>query len=220
MIFDAKHEMIRKLVRQFAETELTTEILDKVEETGEFPEEIVEKMAKCGFLGLKIPREYGGAGADTLAYIIMIEEIAAVIRRDHQNILRSHMCLNLRQLLIKISQCLCISVNIPPVSVKHIKINQIDKQQTVKIPVHILKGLFNTIFIAGRIYKLGNAASRKNIVDLADSQNIPSGSLYQIEHGSFWRHQRVIMSSAGSLIVAAPAGKRSCNDTPDTMLSL
>ena len=67
MIFDAKHEMIRKLVRQFAETELTTEVLDKVEETGEFPEEIVDKMAKCGFLGLKIPREYGGAGADTLA---------------------------------------------------------------------------------------------------------------------------------------------------------
>ena len=31
MIFDAKHEMIRKLVRQFAETELTTEVLDKVE---------------------------------------------------------------------------------------------------------------------------------------------------------------------------------------------
>lgn len=55
MIFDAKHEMIRKLVRQFAETELTTEVLDKVEETGEFPEEIVDKMAKCGFLGLKIP---------------------------------------------------------------------------------------------------------------------------------------------------------------------
>ena len=78
MIFDAKHEMIRKLVRQFAETELTTEVLDKVEETGEFPEEIVDKMAKCGFLGLKIPREYGGAGADTLAYIIMIEEIARV----------------------------------------------------------------------------------------------------------------------------------------------
>lgn len=78
MIFDAKHEMIRKLVRQFAETELTTELLDRVEETGEFPEEIVEKMAKCGFLGLKIPREYGGAGADTLAYVIMIEEIARV----------------------------------------------------------------------------------------------------------------------------------------------
>ena len=46
MIFDAKHEMIRKLVRQFAETELTTEVLDKVEETGEFPEEIVDKMER------------------------------------------------------------------------------------------------------------------------------------------------------------------------------
>ena len=67
MIFDAKHEMIRKLVRQFAETELTTEVLDKVEATGEFPEEIVDKMAKCGFLGLKIPREYGGGGGGLFA---------------------------------------------------------------------------------------------------------------------------------------------------------
>ena len=50
MIFDAKHEMIRKLVRQFAETELTTEVLDKVEETGEFPEEIVDKMPSAAFL--------------------------------------------------------------------------------------------------------------------------------------------------------------------------
>ena len=46
MIFDAKHEMIRKLVRQFSETELTTEVLDKVEATGEFPEEIVDKMER------------------------------------------------------------------------------------------------------------------------------------------------------------------------------
>ena len=47
MIFDAKHEMIRKLVRQFAETELTTEVLDRVEETGEFPEEIEIGRASC-----------------------------------------------------------------------------------------------------------------------------------------------------------------------------
>ena len=52
MIFDAKHEMIRKLVRQFAETELTTEVLDKVEETGEFPEEIVDKMEQFAEGGL------------------------------------------------------------------------------------------------------------------------------------------------------------------------
>ena len=38
----------------------------------ESSEEIVEKMAKCGFLGLKIPREYGGAGADSLTYALMV----------------------------------------------------------------------------------------------------------------------------------------------------
>lgn len=78
MIFDAKHEMIRKLTRQFAETELTPEILDKVEETGEFPQEILDKMAKVGFFGVKTPVELGGQGADNLAYVIMIEEFCRV----------------------------------------------------------------------------------------------------------------------------------------------
>ncbi len=73
-----KHELIRKLVREFAEKELTTEILDKVEETGEFPEEILEKMAKAGFFGVKIPRELGGSGADHIAYVIVVEEMARV----------------------------------------------------------------------------------------------------------------------------------------------
>lgn len=78
MIFDEKHEMIRKLTRQFAETELTPEILDKVEETGEFPQEILDKMAKVGFFGVKTPVELGGQGADNLAYVIMIEEFCRV----------------------------------------------------------------------------------------------------------------------------------------------
>lgn len=78
MIFDAKHEMIRKLTRQFAETELTPEILDKIEETGEFPQEILDKMAKVGFFGVKTPVELGGQGADNLAYVIMIEEFCRV----------------------------------------------------------------------------------------------------------------------------------------------
>lgn len=78
MIFDAKHEMVRKMVRQFAETELTTEVLDKVEETGEFPQEILDKMAKAGFFGVKTPVELGGQGADNLAYVIMVEELCRV----------------------------------------------------------------------------------------------------------------------------------------------
>lgn len=71
-----KHELIRKLVREFAEKELTTEILDKVEETGEFPEEILDKMAKAGFFGVKVPREIGGSGADHISYVIVVEEMA------------------------------------------------------------------------------------------------------------------------------------------------
>lgn len=78
MIFAEKYELIRKLAREFAEKELTTEVLDKVEETGIFPKEILDKMAKAGFFGIKIPKEYGGQGGDHLAYVIVMEEIARV----------------------------------------------------------------------------------------------------------------------------------------------
>lgn len=78
MYFTEQHDLIRKLARDFAEKELTNEILDKVEETGEFPEEILEKMAKAGFLGIKAPVELGGQGADARSYVIVMEEIARV----------------------------------------------------------------------------------------------------------------------------------------------
>ncbi|MCR1897685.1 acyl-CoA dehydrogenase family protein [Irregularibacter muris] len=78
MFFTKQHELIRKLAREFAEKELTTEILDKIEESGEFPEEILQKMANVGFFGIKIPREYGGSGADHRAYVTVVEEIARV----------------------------------------------------------------------------------------------------------------------------------------------
>ena len=44
--FTEQHELVRKLAREFAETELTKEILDKVEEEEVFPEEILDKMVK------------------------------------------------------------------------------------------------------------------------------------------------------------------------------
>ena len=78
MIFDEKHQLIRALVRKFAETELTSDILDAVEESGEFPQEILDKMAKIGLFGIKIPKELGGQGADNLAYVIMLEELCRV----------------------------------------------------------------------------------------------------------------------------------------------
>ena len=66
--FTEQHELIRKLAKDFAEKELTKELLDEVEETGVFPEEVLQKMAKAGFFGIKIPKELGGQGADARSY--------------------------------------------------------------------------------------------------------------------------------------------------------
>lgn len=78
MILSEKHELMRKLYRQFAETEFTAEILDELDATGEFNWDMHHKMAKNGFMGVKIPTEYGGQGGDSLAYVLMIEEFARV----------------------------------------------------------------------------------------------------------------------------------------------
>ena len=74
--FTEQHELIRKLAKDFAEKELTKEVLDEVEETGVFPEEVLQKMAKAGFFGIKIPKELGGQGADARSYVLVMSEIA------------------------------------------------------------------------------------------------------------------------------------------------
>jgi alkylation response protein AidB-like acyl-CoA dehydrogenase len=76
MILDEKHQMMRKLFREFAETEFTKELLDSLEATGEFNRDIHNKMAAQGFMGVKIPVAYGGQGGDSLSYVLMIEEFA------------------------------------------------------------------------------------------------------------------------------------------------
>lgn len=78
MILDEKHEMMRKFFRQFSETEFTSELMDELDEKGEFNREIFDKIAQAGLTGVKIPVEYGGQGGDTLAYCLMIEELARV----------------------------------------------------------------------------------------------------------------------------------------------
>ena len=78
MILDEKHEMMRKFFRQFAETEFNSELLDELDQTGEFNWDIFHKIANAGLTGCKIPVEYGGQGGDTLAYCLMIEELARV----------------------------------------------------------------------------------------------------------------------------------------------
>lgn len=78
MKFTKEQEMLRKLFREFAQKEFTDELLDRLEETEEFDRDIHDKMAKYGFLGLKIPKEYGGSGCGSLEYCMMIEEFARV----------------------------------------------------------------------------------------------------------------------------------------------
>ncbi len=78
MILDAKHALQQKLFREFAETEFTKEMQDELDRTGEFNWDIFKKMARYGFLGVRIPTEYGGSGSDYLTYCLMIEEFARV----------------------------------------------------------------------------------------------------------------------------------------------
>ena len=62
-----EHEMARTLFHDFAEKEVKP-LAQEVDETEHFPRETVEKMAKNGFLGIPVPKEYGGQGCDPLCY--------------------------------------------------------------------------------------------------------------------------------------------------------
>ncbi len=72
-----EHEMARALFREFAEKEVKP-LAVEVDETEEFPKATVEKMAKAGFLGIPVPKEYGGQGCDVLTYVMCVEELAKV----------------------------------------------------------------------------------------------------------------------------------------------
>ena len=78
MVLSENHQLMQKLFRQFAETEFTPALLDRLDETGEFDWDIHNKMAAAGFMGAKIPVKYGGQGGDTLTHVLLIEEFARV----------------------------------------------------------------------------------------------------------------------------------------------
>ena len=73
--FNEDHESIREMARDFAEKTLAP-IAAEVDKTEHFPEDVVKQMADLGFLGLKIPEEYGGLGLDMRSYVCVMEEIA------------------------------------------------------------------------------------------------------------------------------------------------
>ena len=67
--------MIQKMVREFAEKEIEP-VAAELDQKEKYPTEILKKMASLGLLGIIIPPEYGGAGADTISYSLVVEEIS------------------------------------------------------------------------------------------------------------------------------------------------
>lgn len=74
-LLDEEHELMRRTVREFAEKELAPRAKE-IDETGEFPWDLVKKAAELNLMGIMVPEEYGGAGSDTLSCAIAIEEIS------------------------------------------------------------------------------------------------------------------------------------------------
>lgn len=75
MILSENHLMIREMARQFAEKELTREVLDEAEATNSFRESVLDHMVQAGLTSIKIPEEYGGQGGDNLSFVIALEEV-------------------------------------------------------------------------------------------------------------------------------------------------
>jgi butyryl-CoA dehydrogenase len=70
-----EHELMRNIAREFAKNEVAP-VTKKLDQAHEFPYELVKRCAELNFLGIPIPEEYGGAGADAISECLIIEEIA------------------------------------------------------------------------------------------------------------------------------------------------
>src|SRR5687768_9506084 len=71
------HELIRRTVRDFAEAEVKP-VAEELDREKRFPYEIVTKLGELGLMGIPFPEEYGGAGSDSLAYALAVEELTRV----------------------------------------------------------------------------------------------------------------------------------------------
>jgi short-chain 2-methylacyl-CoA dehydrogenase len=72
-----EQELIRRTVRDFAERRVAP-VAEELDREARFPYELVDELAELGLMGMTIPDEYGGAGADTVSYAIAIEELTRV----------------------------------------------------------------------------------------------------------------------------------------------
>lgn len=70
-----EHKMLQDAAREFAQKEIAP-VAEKFDHSGEFPIDNVRKMGELGFMGIEVPEDYGGVGMDTLAYVLVMEEIS------------------------------------------------------------------------------------------------------------------------------------------------
>jgi butyryl-CoA dehydrogenase len=83
-----EQQMIKKMIREFAEKEISP-IAEYLDAEAEFPKETVAKLGELGVMGMPFPQEYGGAGADYVAYIMAVEELSKVCA-SHGVIVQTH----------------------------------------------------------------------------------------------------------------------------------
>jgi short/branched chain acyl-CoA dehydrogenase len=74
---DQEHELVRSTVREFAQDRVAP-VAEELDRESRFPYDLVAGMAELGLMGMTIPEEYGGAGADTVAYAIAVEELTRI----------------------------------------------------------------------------------------------------------------------------------------------
>ena len=72
-----EHLMIRQAARDFAQQELLPGVIER-DETQKFPTEQIKKLGEMGFLGMMVDPKYGGAGMDTVSYVLVMEELSKV----------------------------------------------------------------------------------------------------------------------------------------------
>ena len=75
--FTEREELLRKAVREFAEAEIPPR-MEAMEETGEFPMDLLKPMAQVGITGIITPSEFGGVGMGYVARTIVLEELGRV----------------------------------------------------------------------------------------------------------------------------------------------
>src|SRR3954468_21489924 len=79
MVFELSEEqlMIQKAAKDFAHNECLSGVIER-DEKMKFPKDQIMKLADLGFMGMMVKPEYGGAGLDTVSYVIAMEEISKI----------------------------------------------------------------------------------------------------------------------------------------------